>query len=94
MTAKKTRLDEIQKLRAFALVFCCMGHFPFAVNRLLIHGYTGVTIFFVISGYVCTRSFLKTFEQYSDSLKKPSSYIYIYILRQSSGLAAFSASSP
>ncbi len=75
MTAKKTRLDEIQKLRAFALVFCCMGHFPFAVNRLLIHGYTGVTIFFVISGYVCTRSYLKTFEQYSGKLQKPySSY--------------------
>lgn len=59
--SQKKKLDEIQKLRAFALFMCCMGHFPFALPNMLVHGYTGVTIFFVISGYVCTRSYLHSF---------------------------------
>ena len=61
------RNEEIQKLRVFALIMACMGHFPFAMPDLLVHGYTGVTIFFVISGYVCALSYQRTLEQYKTS---------------------------
>lgn len=50
-----------------ALVMCCMGHFPFALPDILIHGYTGVTIFFVISGYVCAMSYANTFARYHEN---------------------------
>ena len=45
--------DDIDGLRAFAVIFVVVGHyFP----KLLPQGFLGVDIFFVISGYVITNS--------------------------------------
>ena len=53
------KLREIERLRAAALLMVLLGHLPIAVPQILIHGYTGVSIFFVISGYVCSLSFFR-----------------------------------
>lgn len=52
------KLVDIQKLRAFAILMVLFGHMPIALPGVLLHGYTGVTLFFVISGYVVTLSFV------------------------------------
>ncbi len=51
---------EIQKLRAFAVLMVLFGHMPIQIPDFLLHGYTGVSLFFVISGYVVTRSFTRS----------------------------------
>lgn len=55
------KLKDIQKLRAVAICMVLFGHLPFAMPNALIHGYTGVSLFFVISGFVVTMTFLKRF---------------------------------
>lgn len=51
------KLADIQKLRALAILMVIFGHMPLTLPAVLLHGYTGVTLFFVISGYVVTLSF-------------------------------------
>ncbi|HET6351084.1 MAG TPA: acyltransferase [Coriobacteriia bacterium] len=53
------KLADVQKLRAFAVFMVLFGHLPFTMPNILIHGYTGVSLFFVISGYVVTLSILR-----------------------------------
>lgn len=54
----KSKLMEIQKLRAFAVLMVLFGHMPLKLPQVIMHGYSGVNLFFVISGYVVTLSFL------------------------------------
>ena len=49
---------EIDGLRAFAVVTVIINHFN---KALLPNGYLGVDIFFVISGFVITSSFISIF---------------------------------
>ncbi len=53
------KLDDIQKLRAFAIIMVLFSHTGLALPDMLIHGYTGVSLFFVISGYVVTLSIIR-----------------------------------
>ncbi|MDO8848034.1 MAG: acyltransferase [Coriobacteriia bacterium] len=53
------KLADIQKLRAFAILMVILGHTGLSFPNALIHGYTGVSLFFVISGYVVTRSIIR-----------------------------------
>lgn len=53
------KLAGLQKLRAFAILMVLFGHTGLALPNPLIHGYTGVSLFFVISGYVVTLSVLR-----------------------------------
>ena len=50
---KKGYLLEIDGLRAFAVVAVIINHFN---KEILPNGYLGVDIFFVISGFVITKS--------------------------------------
>lgn len=63
------RLKDIEKLRAAALLMVLTGHLPVTVPPLLIHGYTGVVIFFMISGYVCCLSLERAQEGYAKSAR-------------------------
>lgn len=58
------KLLEIQKLRAFAVLMVLFGHMPIKLPDMLMHGYTGVSLFFVISGYIVTLTFMKNFHLY------------------------------
>ena len=53
---------EIDGLRAIAVIAVIINHFN---KDLLPSGYLGVDIFFVISGFVVTLSFLKSGEKFS-----------------------------
>jgi peptidoglycan/LPS O-acetylase OafA/YrhL len=55
------KLADIQKLRAFAVLMVLFGHTSLPLADFLRHGYTGVSLFFVISGYVVTLSFINHF---------------------------------
>lgn len=54
------RIDIVNALRAFAAIFVAWGHFSFGQGRWLNwsgkYGYTGVYIFFVISGFIIPYS--------------------------------------
>src|SRR5258708_16473666 len=54
------RIDIVNALRAFAALFVAWGHFEFGQTRWLDwsgkYGYTGVYIFFVISGFIIPYS--------------------------------------
>ena len=67
---------EIQKLRALAVLMVLFGHMPLALPDFLMHGYTGVSLFFVISGYVVTLSFVKSFPN-TKSLYNREVYIHV-----------------
>ncbi|MEG2687293.1 MAG: acyltransferase, partial [Christensenellaceae bacterium] len=60
---------ELQRIRGLAILMVLIGHMPVAVPPFLMHGYTGVTMFFVISGYVATLSFYHTYPKYASSGK-------------------------
>ena len=61
---KKNYLPEIDGLRAFAVVAVIINHFN---KELLPNGYLGVDIFFVISGFVITKSlYNKPFKNLKD----------------------------
>ena len=77
---KIMRVKDIEKLRAFALLMVLFGHMPIAVPDLLIHGYTGVTLFFIISGYVCCLSFEKSMGRF-EMHKQFNSCIEFYLSR-------------
>jgi peptidoglycan/LPS O-acetylase OafA/YrhL len=57
------RFEEIDRLRGMAILFVVLHHWPGVANLLgtpwLAAAWTGVDLFFVISGYVVTLSFLK-----------------------------------
>ncbi len=74
------RIKDIEKLRAMALLMVLFGHLPVAIPPLFIHGYTGVVLFFIISGYVCCLSFEKSISNYQ---KHPRIYatVEFYIAR-------------
>ena len=54
------RIDIVNALRAFAALFVAWGHFELGQTKWLDwsgrYGYTGVYIFFVISGFVIPYS--------------------------------------
>jgi peptidoglycan/LPS O-acetylase OafA/YrhL len=54
------RIDIVNALRAFAAIFVAWGHFALGQGRWLNgsgkYGYTGVSIFFVISGFIIPYS--------------------------------------
>jgi len=50
---------EIQVLRAIAMIAVLIGHMPIALPNQLLHGYTFVSLFFVISGYFAVVQFNK-----------------------------------
>ena len=52
---KSTKNLSIQQLRAFAVIIVLLHHFNLGFS----YGYFGVDIFFVISGFVITNSFLR-----------------------------------
>jgi peptidoglycan/LPS O-acetylase OafA/YrhL len=52
------KVADIQKLRAFAILMVLFGHTGLPLPDAVIHGYTGVTLFFVISGYVVTLTII------------------------------------
>lgn len=66
--AGRRQIDDIERLRAVAIVLTLVAHLPFAVpwsqdvTRFLTRFWlgTGVDLFFVISGYVITRSMRET----------------------------------
>ena len=60
------KIREIEKLRAAALLMVILGHMPIRMPDILVHGYTGVSIFFVISGYVNCHSFENALRRYED----------------------------
>lgn len=59
-------LLDVQKLRAVAIIMVLFGHLPYAMPNSLLHGYTGVSLFFVISGFVVAMTFLKSLPSNSD----------------------------
>jgi len=69
MKNNQNKLQEIEILRAISIIMVLFGHLPFSMPNLLVHGYTGVTLFFVISGYVVTKSFL-SYELITGSFKQ------------------------
>jgi len=69
MKNNQNKLQEIEILRAISIIMVLFGHLPFELPSHLARGYTGVTLFFVISGYVVTKSFL-SYELISGSFKQ------------------------
>src|SRR5262245_9115513 len=59
-SASHDRIDIINALRAFAAIFVAWGHFSLGQGKWLSwsgrYGYTGVHIFFVISGFIIPYS--------------------------------------
>lgn len=56
------KIVEIQRLRAIAMCMVLLGHMPIALPNYLMHGYTGVTIFFVLSGYLAAYTYYANYE--------------------------------
>jgi peptidoglycan/LPS O-acetylase OafA/YrhL len=60
----RDRIDIVNALRAFAALFVAWGHFSVAQSRWLNwsgkYGYTGVYIFFVISGFIIPYSLYRS----------------------------------
>jgi peptidoglycan/LPS O-acetylase OafA/YrhL len=58
LKADTSKNSEIEILRALSIIIVLFGHLPFPMPNVIMHGYTGVTLFFVISGFVVTKSLL------------------------------------
>ena len=52
---------EIQNLRAIAMLAVLIGHMPIVLPNELLHGYSFVSLFFAISGYLAVVSFNKKY---------------------------------
>lgn len=50
---------EIQRIRAIALICILIGHLPFATSKYLIHGYSWVSLFLIITGYFSVQSLVR-----------------------------------
>ena len=48
---------EIQNIRAVAMIAVLLGHMPIIMPNVLLHGYSYVSLFFVLSGYLATVTF-------------------------------------
>ena len=51
--------SEIQNLRAIGIILVLMGHMPFSIPNILVHGYSFVNLFLMISGYFFVISYSK-----------------------------------
>lgn len=49
--------NDIQVLRAIGMLLILIGHMPVALPNFLLHGYSFVSLFFVISGYLMVKVF-------------------------------------
>ena len=49
--------NDIQVLRAIGMLLILIGHMPIALPNFLLHGYSFVSLFFVISGYLMAKIF-------------------------------------
>jgi peptidoglycan/LPS O-acetylase OafA/YrhL len=83
------KISEIERLRAFAVLIVILGHFSpdLKVNMLEKHigeGWGGVDLFFVISGFVITRSLLKMLPDFN-----PQSSFVERVTQASTGLKYF-----
>lgn len=69
MYSKKVRglLDmqknyEIQRVRAIALMLILVGHMPFATSKYIIHSYSFVTVFLIMTGYFSAYSLINKYD--------------------------------
>jgi peptidoglycan/LPS O-acetylase OafA/YrhL len=53
------KLTDLQRLRAVAILMVLFGHTGLALPNPVLHGYTGVSLFFAISGYVVALSIMR-----------------------------------
>ena len=78
------KLREIERLRAYAVIITIMGHIP-ALAPILPSALTrmigGVHLFFVISGYVISTSFLRTLRQLHGH-KRPGAALKVFYLKR------------
>lgn len=49
--------DELQVLRAYAIIAVLLGHMSIMLPDFLMHGYSAVSLFFVLSGYLAAINF-------------------------------------
>jgi len=60
---------EIQNLRAIAMICVLIGHMPIVLPNILLHGYTFVSLFLVISGYFAAVQFKRKYSETTGSFK-------------------------
>lgn len=53
--------EEFQLLRAISMLVILLGHMPLQLPNCLMHGYSFVTLFFVLSGYLAAVQFKKKY---------------------------------
>ena len=56
------RNNEIQSLRAIAMLLILVGHMPIALPGRLLHGYSFVSLFLAISGYFAALQFKRKYD--------------------------------
>ena len=72
---------EIQRIRAIALICILIGHMPFNTSKYVIHGYTFVTLFLIITGYFSTISLINKYDNSISRLKVIKSELINRVLR-------------
>jgi peptidoglycan/LPS O-acetylase OafA/YrhL len=71
---------ELDKLRAFAIIFVMIVHFPTLKNKIpFLNPWSGVDLFFVISGFIVSKTFLTKFKIIENLSENKKSDFFIYI---------------